>query len=162
LGDWGAHIFDTAHEFLQLGLPTEVAAVKLDGHSPFIFPQASTLAFRFPARGSQPPVELTWYDGQQNLPPLPPEFSAPVIDPNVPPPSKGPGEGKVLPPGKVIYSDDLMFQGGTHGSTLKIIPEAKALDMAAKLPQVPPTTSNHFESFLLACQGMGGVLQVVS
>jgi len=153
LGDWGAHIFDTAHEFLQLGMPTEVAAVKLDGHSPFIFPQASTLAFRFPARGSQPPVELTWYDGLNNLPPLPPEFAAPVVDANVPPPSKGPGEGKVLPPGKVIYSDELTFQGGTHGTTLKIIPEAKALDLANELPQVPATTSNHFENFLLACQG---------
>jgi predicted dehydrogenase len=153
LGDWGAHIFDTAHEFLHLGLPTEVAAVKIDGHSPFIFPQASTLAFRFPARGSQPPVELTWYDGQNNLPPLPPEFAAPVIDPNVPPPSKGAGEGKVLPPGKVIYGDDLMFQGGTHGTTLKIIPEAKAQDLAPRLPEVPASTSNHFENFLLACQG---------
>ena len=52
LGDWGAHIFDTAHEFLNLGLPTEVEAVKLEGYSPLIFPQASTLAFRFPARGA--------------------------------------------------------------------------------------------------------------
>ena len=34
LGDWGAHIFDTAHEFLHLGLPTEVEAVKLEGYSP--------------------------------------------------------------------------------------------------------------------------------
>jgi predicted dehydrogenase len=153
LGDWGAHIFDTAHEFLQLGFPTEVAAVKLEGHSPFIFPQASTLAFRFPARGSLPPVELMWYDGQNNLPPLPPEFAAPVIDPNVPPPSKGSAEGKVLPPGKVIYADGLTFQGGTHGTTLKIIPEAKALELAARLPPVPATTSNHFENFLLSCQG---------
>src|SRR6266705_1705577 len=30
LGDWGAHIFDTAHEFLNLGLPEEINAVKLD------------------------------------------------------------------------------------------------------------------------------------
>ena len=50
LGDWGAHIFDTAHQFLDLGLPEEVEAVKLDGWSPLIFPQASTLAFRFPAQ----------------------------------------------------------------------------------------------------------------
>ena len=32
LGDWGAHIFDTAHEFLSLGLPTEVEACgKING-----------------------------------------------------------------------------------------------------------------------------------
>ena len=47
LGDWGAHIFDTAHEFLHLGLPTEIDPVLIDGHSDFIFPQASTIAFRF-------------------------------------------------------------------------------------------------------------------
>ncbi|WP_206606677.1 Gfo/Idh/MocA family oxidoreductase [Steroidobacter cummioxidans] len=153
LGDWGAHIFDTAHEFLELGLPNEVVPVVIDGHSPYIFPQASTLAFRFPARGSRPPVELTWYDGQRNLPPLPPEFAAPVADPNIPPPSRGSADAKVLPPGKVIYADGLTFQGGTHGSTLKIIPESKALDLAGKLPMVPSSTSNHFENFLLACQG---------
>jgi hypothetical protein len=82
LGDWGAHIFDTAHEFLQMGLPTEVEAVKAEGHSDFIFPQATTLAFRFPARGTQPPVELTWYDGVKNLPPLPADFGGNIVDPN--------------------------------------------------------------------------------
>ena len=56
LGDWGAHILDTSHEFLNLGLPTEVSAVKLEGHNPFIFPQASTLSFKFPERDGLPPV----------------------------------------------------------------------------------------------------------
>jgi hypothetical protein len=27
------------------------------------------------------------------------------------------------------------------------------LDLAGKLPEVPASTSNHFENFLLACQG---------
>jgi predicted dehydrogenase len=153
LGDWGAHIFDTVHEFLHLGLPTEVEAVKLDGYSPFIFPQASTLAFRFPARGSMPPVELTWYDGQKNLPPLPDDFGAAVVDANIPPPSKGSLETKVTPPGKVIYGEGLTFKGGSHGSTLKIIPESKAKEMASKLPPVPKSPSNHHKNFLLACKG---------
>ncbi len=153
LGDWGAHIFDTAHEFLHLGLPTEVEAVKLDGWSPYIFPQASTLAFRFPARGTMPPLELTWYDGQKNLPPLPSDFGASVVDPNIPPPSKGSLETKTLAPGKVIYGEGLTFKGGSHGSTLKIIPEAKAKEMASSLPFVPKSTSEHHKNFLLACMG---------
>ncbi len=153
LGDWGAHIFDTAHEFLHLGLPTEVEAVKLDGYSPFIFPQASTLAFRFPARGAQPPVELTWYDGVKNLPPMPADFGEAVVDPNIPPPSKGSLDTKASPPGKVIYGEGLTFKGGSHGATLKIIPEAKAKEMASRLPAVPKSTSNHHKNFLLACQG---------
>ncbi len=157
LGDWGAHIFDTAHEFLQLGLPTEIEAVKIEGHSPFIFPQASTLAFRFPARGSQPPCELTWYDGQNNLPPVPPEFGgAAPADPNIPAPTRGAitgRGGRGIGNGKIIYGEGLMFKGGTHGGTLSIIPDAKAKEMASKLPQVPRSPSTHHENFLLACMG---------
>ena len=153
LGDWGAHIFDTAHEFLQLGLPTEVEAVKLDGYSPFIFPQASTLAFRFPARGAQPPCELTWYDGLKNLPPLPANFGEAVVDPNIPPPSKGSIDLKAKPPGKVIYGEDLSFKGGSHGATLEILPSEKAKEIQAKLPSVPQSPSNHYVNFLRACTG---------
>lgn len=150
LGDWGAHIFDTAHEFLHLGLPTEVEAVRLEGWNPFIFPQASTLAFRFPQRGALPPLELTWYDGIGNLPPLPKNFGAAIVDPNIPPPSKGSGQAPVLPPGKIIYCDGLTFKGGTHGSELRILGDA-GRDLA--LPTVPKSPSNHFANFLNACMG---------
>ena len=153
LGDWGAHIFDTAHEFLKLGLPTEVDPVLIEGHSTFIFPQASTLAFRFPKRGSLPPVELTWYDGQQNLPPLPENFGKAVVDPNIPPPSTGSIDTKRHPPGKVIYGGDLSFKGGSHSSTLQILASEKAKDIASKLPKVPKSSSNHFKNFLLSCKG---------
>jgi hypothetical protein len=153
LGDWGAHIFDTAHQFLRLGLPSEVEAVKLDGYSQFIFPQASTLAFRFPARDTQPPLELTWYDGQNNLPPLPADMGESVVDPNIPPPSNGSIDHKKLPPGKIIYGEGLTFKGGSHASTLQIIPEEKAREMASKLPPVPKSPSNHFKNFLLAAMG---------
>ncbi len=152
LGDWGAHIFDTAHEFLHLGLPTEVEP-KLEGWSPFIFPQASTLAFRFPARGTLPPCELTWYDGQDNLPPLPNDMGESVVDENIPVPSSDTLETKSRPPGKIIYGEGLTFKGGSHATTLKIIPEAKAKEMASKLPHVPKSPSNHFKNFLRACQG---------
>ena len=89
LGDWGAHIFDTAHEFLKLGLPTEVDAVMLEGHSPLHLPAGLHAGLPFPARGDMPPVELTWYDGTKNLPPLPDDFGDAVVDPNIPPPSTG-------------------------------------------------------------------------
>lgn len=153
LGDWGAHIFDTAHEFLQLGLPEEVVAAKIEGHSRFVFPQASTLVFRFPQRGALPPVELTWYDGTKNLPPLPDNMGQAVVDPSIPPPSSGKIDTKVQPPGKIIYGEGLTFKGGSHGSTLQIIPAAVAKDMAGKLPQVPKSPSNHFANFLKSAMG---------
>jgi len=155
LGDWGAHIFDTAHEFLHLGLPESVTP-ELQGWNRWIFPQASTLKFAFPARGAMPPCELTWYDGQKNLPPLPPDFGEAVRDANIPPPSKGSLDANVLPPGKVIYGEGLTFKGGSHGAMLKIIPEAKAKELAATLPEVPKVPSKpsaHHKNFLLACQG---------
>src|SRR5688500_8433790 len=46
LGDWGAHILDTAHQFLDLGLPYEVNPVKLEGHNNFFYPMSSTLSFK--------------------------------------------------------------------------------------------------------------------
>ena len=152
LGDWGAHIIDTAHRFLKLGLPTEVIPT-LEGHSTFIFPQASTLVFKFPARDGMPPVELTWYDGTKNLPPLPANFGGAIIDPNIPPPSTGKVETKVKPPGKVIYGKDLTFKGGSHGSTLQILEKDKAKELESSMPEVPKSTSNHFKNFLLACKG---------
>ncbi|MFZ9937424.1 MAG: Gfo/Idh/MocA family protein, partial [Luteolibacter sp.] len=82
LGDWGAHIIDTAHRFLQLGLPTVVDPIHTAGHSRFVFPQESTLVFKFPARGNMPACDLTWLDGQNNLPELPPNFGQAVVDPN--------------------------------------------------------------------------------
>jgi predicted dehydrogenase len=152
LGDWGAHILDTAHEFLDLGLPSEIDAVKLDGPNQFIFPQASTLRFQFPARGAMPPVEVTWYDGQKNLPPLPNEFGESVVDADIPPPSTGKLES-ARAPGKVIYSKDLVFKGGSHSATLEIIPKSKMKDLAAKLPAISGSHSNHHKNFLLACKG---------
>lgn len=153
LGDWGAHILDTAHEFLDLGLPTAVEAVSLDGHNSFFFPMSSTLKFRFAARKKMPALDINWYDGLDNLPPIPEGYGVSGLDPNIPPPSTGKIEPAKLNPGKIIYGKDLTFKGGSHASTLQIIPEEKAKEMASKLPQVPQTPSNHFANFLKACKG---------
>lgn len=154
LGDWGAHLLDTSHRFLKLGLPTEVSAVKLEGHNAFIFPQASTLSFKFPEREGMPPVEITWYDGVKNLAPLPEGFGEFMPSEGVPPPSSANSQvSKAIPPGKIIYGKDLTFKGSSHGSMLHIVSRAKQEEMASKLPQVPKSPSNHFLNFLLACKG---------
>jgi len=100
-----------------------------------------------------PPVDITWYDGLDNLPPIPAGYGNVELDPNIPPPSSGEIIPSKLNPGKIIYSKELTFKGGSHGSTLTIIPEEKAREMSAQLPEVPKSPSNHFENFLLACKG---------
>jgi predicted dehydrogenase len=137
-GDWGPHILDTAHEFLQLGLPQTIEAVKREGPSDFIFPQASTIRFDFPVRGKFPAIEVFWYDGVKNTPPRPKELEA---------------DRKLAANGKLIYSKDNIFLGGTHGATLRIIPEAKMKDLTPKLPKVAGKNSNHYLNYLLGCKG---------
>ncbi|MDR3229066.1 MAG: Gfo/Idh/MocA family oxidoreductase [Puniceicoccales bacterium] len=155
IGDWGAHIFDTAHEFLNLGLPTEVVPLKLEGANPFVFPQASTLQFKFAARGKdQPALDLFWFDGQKNIPPLPSGGGAIEVDASIPTSGGGSNkkDTKAPSPGKEIYSaDGLVFQGGSHASTLKILDKEKAA--ALKLPPVPKSPSDHYSNFLLSVLG---------
>lgn len=138
-GDWGPHILDTCHRFLELGLPHTIEAVKRDGPNEFIFPQATTIRFDFAARGPKPPVEVFWYDGIENLPPIPAELGA-----NATLSKKN---------GKFIYSKNLTFQGGTHGDTLRIIPEEKMRELAPTLPRIGGGFSDHFQNFALACLG---------
>ncbi|PID91044.1 MAG: oxidoreductase [Bacteroidetes bacterium] len=153
LGDWGAHIIDTVHEFLELGLPVEVEPLKLEGHNPLFYPQASTLAFRFPEKGDRPAMTITWYDGLDNQPDLPEGYGQSELAENIPAASNGMIQAAKLNPGKIIYGGDLTFKGGSHGSTLSIVPAEAALDMASSLPDVPESPSNHFENFVKACRG---------
>lgn len=137
-GDWGPHTLDTVHRFLELGMPEKVTAEKRDGPSDFIFPQATTIRFDFPARGEKPPVAVTWYDGVKNLPPRPKEL----------------GEGRRLEAcGKVIYAKDMVFKGRTHGAALQVIPEEKWREIGKDLPRVEGRNSDHYLNFVRGVTG---------
>ena len=153
LGDWGAHILDTVHEFLDLGLPYQVKMVRAKGHNDYFYPYSSTILFRFAARGNMPPVDVTWYDGLDNLPPLPEGFGKSELAANIPATNQGEYRDSDLNPGKIIYTKDLIFKGGSHGSTLSIIPEKRAKEMEGLLPEVPQSPSNHYVNFLRAIRG---------
>lgn len=153
LGDWGAHILDTVHEFLNLGLPYEVTMKYANGHNDFFYPYSSTILFRFAERKGMPPCDITWYDGMDNLPPLPEGYGVSEYNANIPVTNQGETPRMRLNPGKIIYSKTLTFKGGSHGSTLEIIPREKAEAMKSRLPEVPKSPSNHYENFLLACMG---------
>ena len=153
-GDWGPHLLDTSHRFLKLGLPEKITAVHRDGvnNSDLIFPESSTIKFDFPERGpGMPACAVTWYDGVDNTPQLEAEYSEPVTD-------KETGEvthGPTTPtqPGKMLYSKELVFQGNSHGSPLKIVPREKYKAMRDSLPKFSQKNSSHYANFLLACKG---------
>ncbi|MGJ8651690.1 MAG: Gfo/Idh/MocA family oxidoreductase [Opitutaceae bacterium] len=147
-GDWGPHILDTCHRFLELGLPETITATKREGANELIFPQASTIRFNFPERAADlPACEVTWYDGQKNLAEVEPEYVEKLTD-------KTTGEVmEVGGPGKILYSKDLIFKGGSHAEPLRIVPREQFIEMHPNLPKFSQKNSNHYANFLLACKG---------
>ena len=102
LGDWGAHILDTVHEFLQLGLPYEINMLYANKHNEFFYPYSSTILFRFGARGNMPPCDVTWYDGVDNLPPLPAGYGESELGADIPASNQGEYTKQKINPGKII------------------------------------------------------------
>lgn len=155
-GDWGPHILDTQHRFLELGLPERISAVKLQGvnKANLVFPQASTIRFQFPERGpGLPACEVTWYDGVDNQPEIEKELGELVTDPETGKESRQPVTLNPRQPGSITYSKDLVFQRDSHGSTMTILPKEKFMKMRRDLPPFSQKNSNHYANFLLACKG---------
>lgn len=96
---------------------------------------SSTILFKFPERNNMPAVDVTWYDGLDNIPAVPENFGSSDVDPNIPTVAGGKLQLMKLNPGKEIYSKTLTFKGGSHGSTLSVIPDQIAKDMNPKLPE---------------------------
>ena len=70
-----------------------------------------TIEFKFPKRGDMPPVVITWYDGVDNIPPVPEGYGKMELDPNIPAVAGGKIQPARLNPGKEIYSKELTFKG---------------------------------------------------
>jgi len=72
LGDMACHIMDMPYWALDLKYPLSVEAEQ-GGNSEVSGPNWSVIKYQFPARGPNPPVTMTWYDGrrdgQANMPP---------------------------------------------------------------------------------------------
>ncbi|MEE9368132.1 MAG: Gfo/Idh/MocA family oxidoreductase [Pontiella sp.] len=138
-GDWGAHILDTVHEFLELGLPSSFSAKKLIGRNDYVFPLKSTINFQFPERNGMPAMDIDWYDGTGNLAPVP----------------EGMSDRPLTKPGKIIYSDDLVFAGGSHSDPLQIVPLDKFKQMLidGKVSKDYGRHSAHDQNFINAVRG---------
>jgi predicted dehydrogenase len=138
LGDMGCHILDGAYYALNLGSPTNVEAVsaKATDYSP---PVSSMVRYQFPARGSMPPVRLTWYDG--GLQPALPEALEPgrVLDQN----------------GSLIVGTKATVLADTYYDKVRIIPDARMAELAPTLPAktIARVGTTHFMEWVQACKG---------
>ena len=73
IGDMGAHLIDFAYWALDLGYPTSIETVSSAVRWSLFPDRRRRPITNLPARGSMPPVKLTWYDGGM-MPPTPPEL----------------------------------------------------------------------------------------
>ena len=69
LGNWGIHTMGPVNLALQLGAPTSVEVVSIEGKSSISMPNRAVLKFEFPARGGMPPVSIYWHDSARPMDP---------------------------------------------------------------------------------------------
>lgn len=140
LGDMGCHILDPAFWALDLGAPDTIQATSThwqDEVSSQTFPRASIVRYSFPARGSRPPVKLTWYDGRL-LPPMPEELEP----------------GRKLPvSGALICGEKGKILHGSHGAgSMRLIPESKMKEYTPPEKTIPRVKEGHEGDWLRACK----------
>ncbi|MBN1805756.1 MAG: Gfo/Idh/MocA family oxidoreductase [Sedimentisphaerales bacterium] len=136
LGNFGCHTLDTAVWALNLEHPTfvESSSTQLSKDTT---PLASMCHYKFPSRGTLPPVDLFWYDG--GIRPPRPDFLE--LERSLP------REG-----GSLLIGEHGAILSGTWSGSPRIIPEKKM--RAYKLPEATiPRSLGHHRDWINACKG---------
>ncbi len=134
LGDMGCHIIDPAWWALDLKYPTSIEATP----GPFneeTYPEKTVVKWEFPARGDQPAVTMSWYDGQNN-PPRPEELEK---------------ERNLPDQGGLYYGDEGVILA-PHGGGARLIPESRMKGFKAP-QQLFERGINHWQEWIRACKG---------
>lgn len=129
LGDFGCHYMDLVHWALDLRHPASVEA-RGPQYDPVSTPAWCIVDYRYPARGDQPPVHLTWYDSGKR-----PDVLSTLKD----------KDGKPL-----NWTSGQLFVG-QHGMVLSnysrhvLLPAERFVDFQPPEPSIPPSVGHHRE-----------------
>ena len=129
LGDIGCHALDPVFRALKLGHPLQVEAVSSRVNDE-TYPLSSIVRYSFPARGSFPPLTLSWYDGGLR-PPRPRD-----LNPDVP------------------FGDNGRLLVGEKGSIYgnRLVPDE--LNRSYPRPaKTIPRSPGHYQEWINACKG---------
>lgn len=124
IGDMAAHLIDHPYWALGLTYPTTVEATFTPWgtdlkNNRVSYPMGSHVVYHFPARGKQPPVKLTWFDG--GLMPARPEAL--------------PDDVQLDPGGGAIFIGEKgILVHGTYAANPKLFP-VSLMEAAAKVPK---------------------------
>jgi len=148
LGDWGAHIINFAHDWLQLGFPTRIEVIKQSEHNGIQFCSSSYICMKFPARGEGlPACELHWKDGVGANPTVSEQYWDKDDNGKSVMPKVG-GAGTLLH----RQQGDYLIERGSHTAASRLLPRAKMSDFRDSLKtEAPP--HDHMGNFIQACLG---------
>jgi predicted dehydrogenase len=136
MGDRGAHTLDPVVWALKLGHPTSIEATSLD-LNPDIHPLAAIVTYQFPARGDQPPVKLTWYEGLRAPRPLELEDGRRM----------GHAEG-----GSLFKGAKGKLVAGVYGEDPRLIPESRMKEYKLPPKTIPRVEGSHEQDWVRACK----------
>lgn len=136
LGDMGIHNLAPVFTALKLGAPESVNATSTPVFEETV-PLASTVHYRFPARGDLPPVALHWYDGG-----LLPERPAELDDDEVLDPEDG-----------ILFIGDQgkILVRGWGGESPRLLPAERHRNFTPPPPTLPRSVGHH-EEWIHACK----------
>ncbi len=144
IGDMGAHLIDHPYWALGLGAPTSIEATSTawggGARNPATYPMATTVHYEFAARGNEPPVRLSWFDGGL-YPPRPAALPDDVVLKS---------EGGVF-----FIGDKGVLLHETYGQNPQLYPRDLMQKTAAVAQTYPRVTVTHEMNWAQACKGQG-------
>src|SRR5687767_2825198 len=150
VGDMGCHTWDCVFWAMQPDYPEYAKLINIVGKTDETYPTASTIMWKFPAKGNRPGFDAYWYEG--GLRPEPPmEY---LTDP-----SRKDEKGKFLKVQKFPESGSLfigtkgkLLVGGDYGDSPRLIPEAFMKE--TKRPEKTIERSpGHKQEWIMAAMG---------
>jgi predicted dehydrogenase len=151
LGDLGCHVLDPVFWALKLGQPASVEGCISTYWEGFwkktqpkneTYPRSSIVRYKFPARGSLPPVALTWWDGGL-MPPRPEELEEGR--------RMGDADG-----GALFLGDKGTLMCGCYGLEPRLVPEKRMKEFQPPSPsieRIPDGQQGHEKDWVRACKG---------
>ncbi|NUM52964.1 MAG: Gfo/Idh/MocA family oxidoreductase [Candidatus Hydrogenedentes bacterium] len=134
MGDRGAHTFDPIFYALDLGHPASIDGNYTDWNGE-VHPVACLVQYEFPARGTMPPVTLTWYDGLR--PPRPAGL--------LPEDRLGDPEG-----GALFKGSEGMITCNVYGNEPRLLPASRMKEFKPPEPTIPRVECSHEQDWLNA------------
>jgi hypothetical protein len=154
MADMGHYSLWTVFRALELDAPTRVDpmlshqcifedTVAVTVKNDFAFPTASAVRFKYPARGSRPPVDLIWHEGGMR-PPVPEELDE--------------DNKELTPEGMMFIGDKGKILAGFHVDGPRLIPEKRMAgypppERPARRQREPGQVSPGIKQWIACCRG---------